>query len=104
MKEFTKFELAAVRRTAQNVSVYKKKMQNLYAKKTVIDSKIAALQANIDLFEDPIKKLSGGYTTDQILSGEYKLLANMEKEADVVTNLISPEENSEKTDLLQSND
>lgn len=80
MKEFSRFELAAIKRTAQNVKSYKRKLNVLTEKKQKIEKEIATLQASIDLYEDPIKKLSGGFTTDQILSGEYKLIANMQSE------------------------
>lgn len=86
MKEFSRFELAAIKRTAANVKSYKKKMAKLMLKKQELDNEINALQASIDLYEDPVKKLSGGFTTDQILSGEYKLIATMQEQNDTEQN------------------
>ena len=69
LKELSKFELAAVKRTAQNVSMQRRK-------KAKLESKIADLQAELDMvntvidsFEAPIIKMSGGFTSEEILNG-----------------------------------
>ena len=65
MKELSKFELAAVKRTAQNVSMQRRK-------KAKLESKIAELDmvnTVIDSFEAPIIKMSGGFTSEEILNG-----------------------------------
>ena len=59
MKELSKFEIAAIRRTAQNVNA-------MVTKKTKLKEKIDALQAEYDQieeaqeqFEVPIRKMTG---------------------------------------------
>ena len=67
MKEISKFEIAAIKRTAQNVNA-------MVTKKTKLKEKIDALQAEYDTlneaqeqFEAPIKKMTGGYGTEDLI-------------------------------------
>lgn len=67
MKELSKFEIAAIKRTAQNVN-------SMVTKKTKLKEKINALQAEYDQleeaqeqFEAPIKKMTGGYGTEDLV-------------------------------------
>lgn len=67
MKELSKFEIAAIKRTAQNVNA-------MVTKKTKLKEKIDALQAEYDQieeaqeqFETPIKKMTGGYGTEDLI-------------------------------------
>lgn len=67
MKELSKFEIAAIRRTAQNVNA-------MVTKKTKLKEKIDALQAEYDQieeaqeqFEVPIRKMTGGYGTEDLI-------------------------------------
>lgn len=71
MKKFSKIEIAVIKRTAQNVASY-------VAKKESINNKIAALkkelenevQPLIDVFQGPIKEMTGGYTTEDLVIKE----------------------------------
>ena len=67
MKELSKFEIAAIRRTAQNVNA-------MVTKKTKLKEKIDVLQAEYDQieeaqeqFEVPIRKMTGGYGTEDLI-------------------------------------
>ena len=67
MKELSKFEIAAIKRTAQNVNA-------MVTKKTKLKEKIDALQAEYDKieeaqdqFEAPIRKMTGGYGTEDLV-------------------------------------
>ena len=67
MKELSKFEIAAIRRTAQNVNA-------MVTKKTKLKEKIDALQAEYDQieeaqeqFEVPIRRMTGGYGTEDLI-------------------------------------
>ena len=66
MKELSKFEIAAIKGTAQNVNA-------MVTKKTKLKKKIDALQAEYDKieevqeqFEAPIRKMTGGYGTEDV--------------------------------------
>lgn len=67
MKELSKFEIAAIKRTAQNVNA-------MVTKKTKLKEKINVLQAEYDQieeaqeqFEAPIRKMTGGYGTEDLV-------------------------------------
>ena len=67
MKELSKFEIAAIKRTAQNVNA-------MVTKKAKLKEKIDALQAEYDQieeaqeqFEVPIRKMTGGYGTEDLI-------------------------------------
>ena len=67
MKELSKFEIAAIKRTAQNVNA-------MVTKKSKLKEKIDALQAEYDKIEDaqeqfeaPIRKMTGGYGTEDLI-------------------------------------
>lgn len=67
MKELSKFGIAAIKRTAQNVN-------SMVTKKTKLKEKIDALQAEYDQieeaqeqFEAPIRKMTGGYGTEDLV-------------------------------------
>lgn len=67
MKELSKFEIAAIKRTAQNVNA-------MVTKKTKLKEKIDALQAEYnqieeaqEQFEAPIRNMTGGYGTEDLV-------------------------------------
>lgn len=68
MKEFSKFEIAVIKRTAQNVNP-------MVTKKNKIKAKIAELQEEYDKlntmqeqYEASIKTMTGGYTTEDLVN------------------------------------
>lgn len=79
--ELSRYELAAVKRTAQIIKPKRAKLSKLFAKKKEIDAQIDDLQKEIDLWEAPIIT-KHGYSSEQILSGEAdsmeETLKNME--------------------------
>lgn len=79
--ELSRYELAAVKRTAQIIKPKRAKLSKLFEKKKEIDAQITDLQKEIDLWEAPIIT-KHGYSSEQILSGEAdsmeETLKNME--------------------------
>ena len=79
--ELSRYELAAVKRTAQIIKPKRTKLSKLFEKKKEIDAQIVDLQKEIDLWEAPIIT-KHGYSSEQILSGEAdsmeETLKNME--------------------------
>lgn len=69
MKELSKFELAAVKRTAQNVSMQRRKKDKLESKIADLQAELDMVNTVIDSFEAPIIKMSGGFTSEEILNG-----------------------------------
>lgn len=70
MKELSRFELAAVKRTAQNVKTFSKKIEKLEEKQALIVDELNDLYNMRDMWEEPIVKLTGGFTSTQVLNGE----------------------------------
>lgn len=79
--ELSRYELAAVKKTAQIIKPKRAKLSKLFTKRKEIDEQINDLQREIDLWEAPIIT-KHGYSSEQILSGEAdsmeETLKNME--------------------------
>lgn len=76
--ELSRFETAAVKRTAQNVKMLRNKLAKVTEKWEKIDAEKKALEAEINDWETPILK-KYGFTSEEILSGEAdRLMAEME--------------------------
>lgn len=68
MKELTKIQVAAIKRTNQNVKPMLKKSATLQAKIAEMQTEIEILQSQIEAFEAPIKLLTDGYTSTEYLN------------------------------------
>ena len=66
-KKFTKFELARIKRTAQNVDQYVTKKNKLVAKVAEMQAEIDELQQLIDMSDAPVKLTTGGYGVEQLV-------------------------------------
>lgn len=65
-KEFTKFELARMKRTAQNVEGFLKQKNKLEAKKAKIEAELAEINEQIELTDAPTVAMTG-YHTENII-------------------------------------
>lgn len=65
-KEFTKFELARMKRTAQNVEGFLKQKNKLEAKKAKIEEELAVINQQIELTDAPTVAMTGYHTEDII--------------------------------------
>ena len=65
-KEFTKFELARLKRTAQNVEGFLKQKNKLEAKKATIEAELANVNQQIELTDAPTVAMTGYHTEDII--------------------------------------
>ena len=65
-KEFTKFELARMKRTAQNVDGFLKQKNKLEAKKAEIDAQLKVINEQIELTDAPTVAMTGHHTEDII--------------------------------------
>lgn len=73
MKELSRTELATVKRTAAIVKTFRAKKAKLEAQKAKIDAELESVNRSIDLFEQPIIEVTGGFTSEQVLNGEMEL-------------------------------
>jgi len=69
-KKFSKIEIAVIKRTAQNVSQFVTKKEKIDAKIAELEAEKAAIQPIIDSFQGPIKEMTGGYTTEDLVVRE----------------------------------
>lgn len=69
-KTFNKIEISVIKRTAQNVSQFVVKKARIDAKIAELEAEKAALQPIIDSFQGPIKSMTGGYTTEDLVKRE----------------------------------
>lgn len=67
MKQLTRYEMAAVKRTAQNTKMLKKQLAKLEAKRNEIDVQITDLEEQINTWEAPIVS-KWGYDSEYIIS------------------------------------
>lgn len=81
MKELGKFELAIVKRSAKNVKALRVKRAKL--EKVINDAgvELESINAQIDLFEAPIVKMTGGYTSEQVLNQIEGVMEGIDPEA-----------------------
>lgn len=69
-KKFNKIQIAAIKRTAQNVSQFTTKKEKIDAKIAELEAEKKSLQPMIDAFQGPIKEMTGGYTTEDLVIRE----------------------------------
>ena len=65
-KEFTKFELARIKRTAQNVEGFLQQKNKLEEKKAKIEGELAIINQQIELTDAPTVAMTGYHTEDII--------------------------------------
>ena len=85
MKELSRTELATVKRTAANVKTFRAKKAKLEAQKAKIDAELESVNRSIDLFEQPIIEVTGGFTSEQVLNGEMELAISQSVESPAET-------------------
>lgn len=67
MKTFNKIQIAAIKRTAMNVAQFVTKKENIDKKIAALEEEKRALQPMIDAFQGPVKEMTGGYTTEDLV-------------------------------------
>lgn len=67
-KTFSSREIAQIKRTAQNVAPLVAKRDKVLAKVKELYSELETLDAQIDAWETAVKAMTGGYTTNEIVS------------------------------------
>lgn len=97
--ELSRYELAAVKKTAQIIKPKRAKMAKLIAKRDAIDDEVSALQSEVDLWEAPIIT-KHGYSSEQILSGEADEIASQtENMSGVPVETVDDTEEGEAADM-----
>ena len=68
-RELSRFELAIVKRTAQNTKSLRTKRDKLVEKIEKAQEELGAINEAIEGFEAPIKTMTGGFTSEEVLAG-----------------------------------
>lgn len=66
-KEFSKFFIASLKRTAQNVSPLVRRKQKLQAEIVYREKELESIQKQLEIYEAPIKEATGGYGTEDLI-------------------------------------
>jgi hypothetical protein len=83
-KKFTKFELARMKRTAQNVDQYITKKNKLVTKIAELQAELDGLNSLIELTDAPTKAMTGGYGTEDIIKKVVTPTDKLDKNGNVV--------------------
>lgn len=68
-KELSRFELAIIKRTAQNTKSLRTKRDKLVAVIEKSQAELDVINEAIEGFEAPIKTMTGGFTSEEVLAG-----------------------------------
>ena len=79
-KEFSKFFVASLKRTAQNVSPLVRRKQKLQAEIAEREEEMASIQKQLDTYEAPIKEATGGYGTEDLVIRTVEVPDKMDKD------------------------
>ena len=83
-KKFTKFELARMKRTAQNVDQYLTKKNKLVEKKAAIEAELAEINNLIEITDAPTRAMTGGYSTEDIIRKVVTPTDKLDKNGNVI--------------------
>lgn len=78
MRELTRNELAICKRTAKSTKQLRDKKARLLAKVADIQAELTSIEESIEIFEAPIKHLTGGFTSEEVLNGIMDVAQAME--------------------------
>lgn len=71
--ELSKNEYAAIKRIATTVKTLNSKKGALLSKINLMKLEIQRIEKEIDNWELPVKNMTGGFTSDQVLDGTWRL-------------------------------
>ena len=69
-KKFSKFFVASLKRTAQNVYPLVRQRNKLQKQIEEAQEELNSINIQLDAYQTPIKEQTGGYTTDDLISRE----------------------------------
>ena len=79
-KEFSKFFVASLKRTAQNVSPLVRRKQKLQAEIVEREEELKSIQVQLDTYEAPIKEATGGYGTEDLVVRTVEVTDKVDKD------------------------
>lgn len=79
-KEFSKFFIASLKRTAMNVSPLVRRKQKLQAEIADREEELKSIQIQLDTYEAPIKEVTGGYGTEDLVVRTVEVTDKVDKD------------------------
>lgn len=79
-KEFSKFFIASLKRTAMNVSPLVRRKQKLQAEIAEREEELKSIQVQLDTYEAPIKEATGGYSTEDLVVRTVEITDKLDKD------------------------
>lgn len=79
-KEFSKFFIANLKRTAQSVSPLVRRKQKLQAEIAEREEELNSIQIQIDGYQAPIKEATGGFTTEDLVERVVEATDKLDKD------------------------
>ena len=73
MKELTRLEMASVKRAFQTTKPFRTKKAKLIEKINSLQQDVKALEDMIEMWETPIRKITGGYTSEEVMNGALEI-------------------------------
>ena len=79
-KEFSKFFIASMKRTAQNVYPLVRRKTKLLEEMADMNAELQSIEAQIAGYQIPIKEATGGYTTEDLITRKVTDTGKTDKE------------------------
>lgn len=79
-REFGKFFIASLKRTAMNVSPLVRRKQKLQAEIAERETELQSIQVQLDTYEAPIKEATGGYGTEDLVVRTVEVTDKVDKD------------------------
>ena len=80
VKEFSKFFIASLKRTAQNVAPLVRRKNKMYEEIAAKQAELERVEAEIEGYQVPIKIATGGYTTEDLVERTVVETGKLDKE------------------------
>lgn len=74
MKELTRNEMAVVKRTAKSIKPLRDKKAKIVEKIKALQAELNGIEESIEIYEAPIKHLTGGFTSEEVLNGTMEVI------------------------------
>lgn len=79
-KEFSKFFIASLKRTAQNVSPLVRRKQKILAEIAEREEELKSIQVQLESYEAPIKEATGGFGTEELVVRTVEVTDKVDKD------------------------
>lgn len=84
MKEFSKFEIATIKRTAQNVAPLVRRKNKIKEKMDELYAELQQLETQQTQWEQAIVTMTGGYTTEDLVEKVVETTSSVDKDGNPV--------------------